>query len=205
MMALAMPDPEMKRATGHGREPELDRATLARCRALDPVAFRAFVVRYQRAVFACVSRMLGRGPHVEDIAQEVFLRAFRAMPTFDLDVAAKPSTWLLTIATRAALDARKRKVIPIRPLDDASHVAHAATPETEHARGELGRALDRAAASLPDDQRAALVLGEYHGFSIAEIATAMGIPEATAKTRLFRAREKMRAALGDLWPAKGDG
>ena len=61
--------------------------------------------------------MLGHGPHVEDLAQEVFLRAFRAMPTFDPDGAAKPSTWLLTIATRIALDARKRRVIPLRPLE----------------------------------------------------------------------------------------
>ncbi len=172
---------------------------LARCRAQDPIAFRAFVVRYERAVFACLSRMLGRGPHVEDLAQEVFLRAFRAMPSFDVDAVAKPSTWLLTIATRAALDARKRRVIPIRPLDEGAHVAHAGTPETALAQSELGRAIESAAALLPDDQRAALVLAEYHGFSIAEVAAAMGIPEATAKTRLFRARERMRASLGDAW------
>jgi RNA polymerase sigma-70 factor (ECF subfamily) len=197
MMAIAMPDPGASRAPSAPRAAELDRATLARCRAQDHVAFRAFVVRYERAVFACLSRMLGRGPHVEDLAQEVFLRAFRAMPSFDLDARAKPSTWLLTIATRAALDARKRRVIPIRPLDEGAQVAHPTTPETEHARSELGRAIERAAAQLADDQRAALVLGEYHGFSMAEIAAALGIPEATAKTRLFRARERMRALLGE--------
>jgi RNA polymerase sigma-70 factor (ECF subfamily) len=180
-------------------EPELDRATLARCRAQDRAAFRAFVVRYQGAVFACLSRMLGRGPHVEDLAQEVFLRAFRAMPSFDLDAAAKPSTWLLTIATRAALDVRKRRVVPIRPMDDGAQVPGAGTPESSLSRAELARAIERAADTLPDDQRAALVLAEYHGLSIAEIARAMEVPEATVKTRLFRAREKMRAALGDEW------
>jgi RNA polymerase sigma-70 factor (ECF subfamily) len=199
MMAIAMPDPSATRAPSVAGASELDRATLAGCRAQDPRAFRAFVVRYERAVFACLSRMLGRGPHVEDLAQEVFLRAFRAMPSFNLDALAKPSTWLLTIATRAALDVRKRRVVPIRPLDEGAEVAHAVTPETSLARTELGRAIERAAAQLPDDQRAALVLGEYHGFSVAEIAAAMGIPEATAKTRLFRAREKMRASLGDAW------
>src|SRR4051812_809985 len=125
MMAIAMSDPHQRegRAGDPPRAaPEIDRATLVRCRAQDKVAFRAFVVRYQRAVFACLSRMLGRGPHVEDLAQEVFLRAYRAMPGFDVDAAAKPSTWLLTIATRAALDARKRRVIPIRPLESAEAV-----------------------------------------------------------------------------------
>ena len=201
-MAIAMKGPQGERAPTGGSPAELDRPTLVRCKAHDREAFRAFVVRYQRPVFACLSRMLGRGPHVEDLAQEVFLRAYRAMPTFDLDGAAKPSTWLLAIATRAALDARKRRVIPIRPLEDASHVAHGSTPETERAQRELGRAIDRASEALPDEQRAALVLAEYHGFSIAEIALAMGIPEATAKTRTFRARERMRALLGEEWRAR---
>jgi RNA polymerase sigma-70 factor (ECF subfamily) len=202
MMAIAMTEPHgpPARAAAHG--PELDRATLARCKAQDAGAFRAFVVRYERAVFACLSRMLGRGPHVEDLAQDVFVKAYGAMPTFDLDATAKPSTWLLTIATRAALDARKRRVVPIRPLEESALVAAGPTPETERARRELGQAIDRAAAALPDEQRAALVLAEYHGFSIAEIAEAMGVPEATAKTRTFRARERMRAMLGEEWKSR---
>ena len=200
-MALAMADatPRWAPAPRAGAPPELDRATLERCRAQDPLAFRQLVVRYQRAVFGCLSRILGHGPHVEDLAQEVFLRAYRALPAFDLDGAAKPSTWLLTIATRAALDARKRRVLPLRPIDDARDVSVGATPETERARAELGKRIERAADALSDEQRAALVLFDHHGFSIREIAAAMGIPEATAKTRLFRARERMRAELGDVW------
>ena len=201
-MAVAMADATPRDAAparSTSAPPELDRTTLERCRARDPLAFRAFVVRYQRAVFGCLSRMLGHGPHVEDLAQEVFLRAYRALPAFDLDGAAKPSTWLLTIATRAALDARKRRVIPIRPMDDARDVSHGATPETERARAELGKRIERAAEALSDEQRAAFVLCEFHGFSMEQIAAAMGIPEATAKTRLFRARERMRAELGDMW------
>ena len=92
---------------GADHPPPLDPAVLARCRAQDPVAFRAFVVRYERMVFALLSRMLGQGPEVEDLAQETFVRAYRAFPGFELDGPAKPSTWLLTIATRLALDARK--------------------------------------------------------------------------------------------------
>jgi RNA polymerase sigma-70 factor (ECF subfamily) len=196
MMAIAAA-PETRRALAPS---ELDRPTLERCRAQDRAAFRAFVVHYQRVVGACLSRMLGRGPHVEDLAQEVFLRAYRAMPTFEIDGSAKPSTWLLTIATRAALDVRKRRVIPLFPLDDeAAKIADATTPETTRARTELGRAIDQAAAKLPDDQRAVLVLVEHHGLSMTEIAAVLDVPEATVKTRLFRAREKMRAALGGDW------
>ncbi len=201
-MAFVMPDPAAPPAAsrpGGSARVELDRATLTACKARDPLAFRAFVTRYERPVFACLSRMLGRGPHVEDLAQETFLRAFRAFPAFDLDGPAKPATWLLTIAVRLALDERKRRVIPIRPLDDASHVSAPGTPETEHVRAQIGRLIERAADQLPDDQRAAFVLAEYHGFAMGEIAAAMNVPEATAKTRLFRARERMRALLGEAW------
>jgi RNA polymerase sigma-70 factor (ECF subfamily) len=163
------------------------------------MAFRAFVVRYERMVFALLSRMLGHGPEVEDLAQEAFVRAYRAFPDFDLDGPAKPSTWLLTIATRLALDARKKKKLEQTPLDDTNESSTGSTPEIALERRELGRAIADAAKTLPDDQRAALVLAEFHGLSILEIAEALEIPENTAKTRLFRAREKMREALKTEW------
>ena len=163
------------------------------------MAFRAFVVRYERMVFALLSRMLGHGPHVEDLAQETFVRAYRAFPDFDVDGSAKPSTWLLTIATRLALDARKKKKLDETALDDTTDASSGSTPEIALERRELGRAIAEAAAALPDDQRAALVLAELHGLSIAEIAEALSVPENTAKTRLFRAREKMREALKSEW------
>ena len=163
------------------------------------MAFRAFVVRYERMVFALLSRMLGHGSEVEDLAQETFVRAYRAFPEFDLNGAAKPSTWLLTIATRLALDARKKKKLDQTPLDEDHDAATGSTPELALERRELGRAISDAAHTLPDDQRAALVLAEFHGLSIAEIAEALSVPENTAKTRLFRAREKMREALKSEW------
>jgi RNA polymerase sigma-70 factor (ECF subfamily) len=186
MMAVAMPVPATPAPSR-----EVDRATLLRCTAGDPLAFRAFVARYERAVFALLSRMLGPGAHVEDLAQETFLRAYRAFGGFDVDGSARPSTWLLTIATRLALDSRKKKIVEPHdpdPIDPS-------TPETEQRRVELGRAIAKAASELPDDQRAAFLLAEFHDMSIGEIAGALEIPENTAKTRLFRAREKMRAAL----------
>jgi RNA polymerase sigma-70 factor (ECF subfamily) len=199
MMASAMSVSFPRKPGGAAQPAPLDGAVLARCRAQDPMAFRAFVVRYERMVFALLSRMLGRGPEVEDLAQETFVRAFRAFPGFDPDGAAKPSTWLLTIATRLALDARKKKRLEVTDLGEAEHVAPTSTPELSLERRQLGQAIADAAATLPDDQRAALVLMEIHGMSIAEIASALDVPEATAKTKVFRAREKMRAALGTEW------
>jgi len=164
------------------------------------MAFRAFVVRYERMVFALLSRMLGHGPEVEDLAQETFVRAYRAFPGFDPAGAAKPSTWLLTIATRLALDARKKRRLDQTELTEANDTSPTgSTPELALERRQLGRAIADAAEELPDDQRAALVLAELHGLSIVEIAEALMIPENTAKTRLFRAREKMRESLKSEW------
>jgi RNA polymerase sigma-70 factor (ECF subfamily) len=196
MMAVVMPLPGFPAAAPpRPRLDEVDPATLARACAQDPMAMRAFVVRYQRPVFALLSRMLGSGPHVEDLAQDTFMRAFRALPAFDPAGAAKPSTWLLTIATRLALDARRKKQLPQVHLDDAPDVASSGTPETERARKDLGRAIAAAAAELSDDMRAAFLLADVHGFTMGEIGEALAIPEATAKTRVFRARQHMRERL----------
>lgn len=165
------------------------------------MAFRAFVVRYERMVFALLSRMLGHAPEVEDLAQETFVRAYRAFPTFDPAGTAKVSTWLLTIATRLALDSRKRRKLDTREIDDTTEITTGSTPEISLERRQLGDAIAEAAGKLPDDQRAALILAELHGLSIAEIALALEVPENTAKTRLHRAREKMRTALAGDWRA----
>lgn len=193
-MSVAFP-----RSRDGGSPAPLDRGVLTRCRAQDPMAFRAFVVRYERMVFALLSRMLGHGPEVEDLAQEAFVRAYRAFPDFDLDGPAKPSTWLLTIATRLALDAKKKKRLDQGSLEDAAESSTGSNPQLTLERRELGRAISDAAGTLPDDQRAAFILASYHGLSILEIADALEVPENTAKTRLFRAREKMREALKGEW------
>jgi RNA polymerase sigma-70 factor (ECF subfamily) len=178
---------------------ELDPVILARCKAQDPIAFRAFVARYERPVFALLSRLLGRGPHVEDLAQESFLKAYRAFPGFDLAASARPSTWMLTIATRVALDAKKRPLASDETLEAATVSARRATPESESQRSEIGSAIARAAASLSDDQRAVFVLTEFHDLSLEEIAEATGAPVSTVKTRLFRARERLRELLAPFY------
>ncbi len=166
------------------------------------MAFRAFVVRYEKMVFALLSRMLGHRPEIEDLAQETFVRAYRAFPGFDLEGPAKVSTWLLTIATRLALDSRKARRFDVREIHEGADATTGSTPEISLERRQLGRAIAEAASKLPDDQRAALLLAELHGLSIAEIANALEVPENTAKTRLFRAREKMRALLETEWRMK---
>ncbi len=192
----------------------LDRATLDRARAGEPAAMHAFVVGHERAVFALLSRLLGPGPHVEDLAQEAFLRALRALPAFDPDGPARVSTWLLTIATRLALDSRRaarRSGPPALALHELDEHAPGfsdrpqATPETERARRELGVAIARAAGRLSEDMRAAFLLADVHGFTLAEVGEALGIPEATAKTRVFRARQQLRHDLQATMRDERDG
>jgi RNA polymerase sigma-70 factor (ECF subfamily) len=203
--SVARPARSASEGARDGAGDEEERRLVAGCRAQDPVAFRAFVVRHQKMVFALLSRMLGHGPEVEDLAQETFVRAYRAFPTFDPAGRARPSTWLLTIATRLALDSKKKKRAEVRSIDEPDERGRplegkiTATPESALESRQLGRAIAEAALALPDDQRAALILAELHGLSLEEIAEALEVPVNTAKTRLFRAREKMRAALGGEW------
>jgi len=178
---------------------ELDEQTLARCHAGDPAAVRRFIVRYEDLVFAFLSRTLGRGAHIEDLAQEVFIRACRALPSFDPRGKARVSTWLLTIASRLAIDARRKRHLPTSPLDAETFAAAGATPETERRRLEIGHALEAAARRLSDDHRDVFVLAEFHGLEMQEIASVLGIRESTAKTRLFRARAHLRTLLKDVW------
>jgi len=178
----------------HSDDGELAPELLSRCQAGEPAALRAFVERYERAVFALLSRTLGRHSEVEDLAQETFLRAIRALPTFHADGAARLSTWLLTIATRLALDAcRKRTREKRSSLVDEP--VSAATPEHEVQRSQLRDEIASAIDELPGDQRAAFVLAEFHGFPLEDIASALETRPGTVKTRLFRAREKLSRAL----------
>src|SRR4051812_49404701 len=112
----------MSQPAGHPKE--LDELTLKRAQRGEPAACRRLVETYQRAVFAILSRMLsprGRRARVEDLAQETFLRVFRALPQFSPGGPARLSSWILTIATRLALD-ELAKTDRGAPLDAAKHV-----------------------------------------------------------------------------------
>jgi len=196
----------MKRAAGAedasagGRRPELDRALLLRCRDRDPTAFQAFVVRYERLVFAVLSQMLGHGPHVEDLAQETFLRAYLAFPRFDPD-GAPPSRWLLTIAARLALNEKRRGSPRARA---APEPPESVDPETERGRHELGRAIERAISQLSDEHRVVFVLAELEQMTVPEIADALELNSNTIYSRLRTARQQFDDAVArhrarDVW------
>jgi RNA polymerase sigma-70 factor (ECF subfamily) len=137
----------------------------------------------------------GRGGLVEDLAQEVFLRAFRALPRFVPQGPASLSTWLVTIATRVALNELRRRRPLIRDFDTVAET-------TAASRGQpvapIGRAIVSAIADLPPAFRGAFVLRELHGLGYAEIAAVCEVDIGTVKSRLNRARAKLRAALGQV-------
>jgi RNA polymerase sigma-70 factor (ECF subfamily) len=175
---------------------ELDDVTLARARRGEPAACRALVERYERPVFAVLSRMLrpsGRAELTEDLAQETFLRVFRALPRF-VPGGARLSTWILTIATRLAIDElRRKRAEPGLP----EVVSPTSTAQGARDR-EIARALERALAELPPDMRATFVLRAWHGRSHEEIAHALEVELGTVKSRIARARARLQDALKEL-------
>lgn len=174
---------------------DADPAMVRGCQAGDPGAFRRFVLLHQDLVLAFLSRLVGAGPATEDLAQDVFLRAYRAFPSYDPSRGARLSTWLLTIARNAALDARKRRRLPEAPLDEESLASPSLDPERLRQQAELGQAIALAAARLSLEQREVFVLAEFHGLPMDEIAQVVGAPTNTVKARLFRARERLRELL----------
>lgn len=181
------------RSAAEGSAEVEDELTLRRAQKGDERAWRDLIARFERPVHALIWRLLvGRAQHrAEDLTQETFVRVLRALPAFDPAGTAKLGTWILTIATRLALNELRRP----------DHRALAAEPAgTERAdapleRQRLGAAISRAVAALPEGQRAAFVLREFHGLDYDEIAAALEIDAGTVSSRLTRARAAMRAAL----------
>ena len=148
---------------------------------------------HQRLVFAAIGRIVGPGQaqtNVEDLAQETFLKALRALPRFDPAGPAKVSTWLLTIATRVALSHLRRRRIETEPLHDLD--ARAVHP---HDALDARQRILQAAATLTPEQRAVFVLKDVHGLTETEVAEALELDLSAAKSRLYRARARMRRAL----------
>lgn len=176
---------------------ELDDVTLERARRGENKACVSLVERYQRPVFALMTRMLGSRDQglVDDLAQETFLRVFRELPRFRRSGPARLSTWILTIASRLAIDEiRRRQRRPPTVESDLDHVATAGA-ENLAERRLLGEALCRAVAKLPEEQRAVFLLRAYHDLDYTEIAEALECDLGTVKSRLSRARAKLREAL----------
>jgi RNA polymerase sigma-70 factor (ECF subfamily) len=181
-------------------DPRIDEAELVAAAAKgEPAACRALVRRYERAVFSQLRGVLlpsGRTSLVEDLAQETFLRAFRALPRYIGDGRAKFSTWLLTIATRLALNELRRRQGLLFDFDTMD-AQPAMQGDPRRDAPMVGRGVEAAVMSLSPPLRAAFLLRELHGFEYADIASALECDLGTVKSRLSRARARLREILGD--------
>jgi RNA polymerase sigma-70 factor (ECF subfamily) len=182
----------MTAAAAHATEP-LDDLTVHRAQRGDEQAWRALIARFQHPVHALIWRLFaGRARHrVEDLVQETFVRVLRALPQFDLAGPASLSTWILTIATRLALNELRR------PEPAALDVELPGRERTDHAtdRQQLGAAIAACVAALPEPQRVVLVLRDYHELDYDDIARMLELELGTVKSRLARARATLREAL----------
>src|SRR5512134_1082782 len=169
-------------------------------------AFDLLVLKYQHKVVKLVARLLRDPAEAEDVAQEAFVKAYRALGSFRGDSAFY--TWLYRIAVntaRNAIASRQR-----RPLDYeaelseseqsnlASRLRHTDTPEATALSEEIRVTVNQAIEELPEDLRTAIVLREVEGLSYEEIAAAMDCPVGTVRSRIFRAREAIDRALKPL-------
>jgi RNA polymerase sigma-70 factor (ECF subfamily) len=179
---------------------DLDEVTLARAQRGDRDARAALITRYQRPVFALLSRMLSRQRAlIEDMAQETFLRVLRALPTFDARGPARLGTWILTIATRLVLDHFRRRPENVLDLQAAGAMPTALPrPDQDVDRRALAVELLRAVDELGAPFRAAFLLREAHGLSYDEIASVLEVDIGTVKSRLARARRALQTALAEM-------
>lgn len=178
---------------------DLDRALVARVQKGEKPAFDLLVRKYQSRVIALVYRIIPDRMEAQDVAQEAFIRAYRAIGSFRGDSAFY--TWLYRIALNAArnqLAARKRRP-PGSDVDvsDAEHYAEGDllrsgdTPEGEVLRAELEQTVHATIAALPLELRTAFMLREFDGLSYEDIAIVMDCPVGTVRSRIFRAREEI--------------
>ena len=182
-----------------------DWSLVEQVRAGDDRAFDALMGKYSRPILNFVWRMIGDAGEAEDVAQEVFVRAYRGMREGRCrKTDAKFSTWLFQVARNAALDAvRRRGRHPAASLAalEESGGQPAITQQTAAREMATREDLDEIAAAvsrLPEDQRAALLLSEYEDFSQAEIAATLRCSVKSVESRLYRARQFLRRQLAHL-------
>ena len=176
---------------------ETDQQLVARVQTGDSRAFDLLVLKYQHKIFSLIGRYVHDADEVQDVAQEAFIKAYRALPKFRGD--SQFYTWLYRIAVNTAknhLVSRSR-----RPpgsdveVEDAEYYEGGAalrdieTPETALFGAELKRVVEAAISDLPDDLRTAVTLREFDGLSYEDIADIMDCPVGTVRSRIFRARE----------------
>jgi RNA polymerase sigma-70 factor (ECF subfamily) len=184
---------------------------LERLRQGDPVAYRLFVDQNSASVYNVALKLVGDEQEAEDVLQETFMSAFKALDSFE--ARSTLSTWLYRIAYNASLmRLRKRKQMTTFSLDDppfGSNGQEAPTsrqlvdwstvPDEELLTAEAREEMDRAIAELPESLRSAFVLRDIQGLSGAETAEVLGITVQAVKTRLHRARLRLRDRLSEYF------
>ncbi|OFS88404.1 RNA polymerase sigma factor RpoE [Oligella sp. HMSC05A10] len=195
-------------------ERELDAALVKRAQAGEKRAFELLVSKYQRRILRLLGRILYNQSDVEDVAQETFLKAYRALPKFRNESAFY--TWLYRIAVNTArnhLSSKQNQLFVSDQLESQDgetfslldNLTDGETPETHMHNREILEALQAALDDLPEQLRQAIVLRELEGLSYEEIAGVMECPVGTVRSRIFRAREAISERLKSLLGSDGDG
>ena len=191
-------------------DPDADRLLVDRVQRGDMRAFEMLVVKYQRRIERLIGRMVRDVDLVQDIAQETFIRAYRALPQFRGESAFY--TWLYRIAVNSAKKALmdlKRDPLVLQSAmavsedgEETSRIENelsdGETPEALLASKEIGAAINAAIDALSEELRQAITLREIEGLSYEEISEAMNCPIGTVRSRIFRAREAIAARLRPL-------
>jgi len=188
-------------------EREIDQVLVERAQGGDQRAFDQLVSKYQRKLGRLLARFIRDPAEVEDVAQEAFLKAYRALPSFRGESAFY--TWLYRIGINTAknyLVSQGRRAPTSTEFDadeaegfeDASQLRDINTPESLLLSKQIGETVNSAMESLPDELRTAIVLREIEGLSYEEIAGIMDCPIGTVRSRIFRAREAVAAKLRPL-------
>lgn len=185
-------------------EREVDLALVERVRRGDRHAFDLLVIKYQRKIMRLLSRMIRDPADVEDVAQEAFVKAYRALPQFRGDSAFY--TWLYRIAINTARNwqsASYRRPVTVSTVenddgetfDQIDSLSDQSTPESMMASRQIAQTVNEAIEALPEDLRTAIVLREIEGMSYEDIASTMQCPIGTVRSRIFRAREAIASRL----------
>ena len=194
-------------------EREVDQLLVERAQGGDQQAFDRLVGKYQRKLGRLLSRFIRDPSEVEDVTQEAFIKAYRALPSFRGESAFY--TWLYRIGINTAknyLVAQGRRAPTSTGFDteeaetfeDASQLRDINTPESVLMSKQIGQTVNAAMDALPDELRTAIVLREIEGLSYEEIAEIMGCPIGTVRSRIFRARESVAAKLRPLLETSPD-
>jgi len=178
-----------------------DEELVARSTGGDPESFNLLIKRWERPIYALAYRTIGREDDARDVVQEAFLRAFRGLGGFKGQ--AKFSSWLYRITLNLCRDwMRRQRRAPVVLTPDGVDLVELAgesegveTADAAVARKDLSRAVARAMTVLPEEQRAAIVLKEYHDLTFQEIADLLGCPLSTVKTRLYQGLTVLRKEL----------